>query len=421
MQGQLGVDLKNPIIHIETSDDEKRLYVYIGFLYFTSIPKDKKSVQYRLLVGQLALTGFSITSLMSVFGFSRPTVMRYRDIVETSANEKELFDRLRGYHCKKTKLTPEVEAYIKARFETVYKVNRKSYNSQLRQEVLKNFGVELSTEAHRQVIAHLRHELDSKQKVEQEVSYEDSEPQTQPNLPFVSEPDIETEEPLFDKPFSLEIDHGVSESSPLIEIEPISSCKNAESSLEVIPAKGGSASVQKDEDKGKLFMHAGLLVLNLWLADFAAGYNNWRDIFLQWLYQIFAGAVNHEQSRYLARHELGSFIGQAAASVSKSRLVLKNLAHKYLGQCLQLLFEVNLKCTRKHLQDKPCYFYVDGHFDPYYGIIEILKGWCCILNRAMKGTNHYTINDSVEKVPSRRFCQVAMSIYCNNHMVSFNI
>jgi hypothetical protein len=389
MQGQFGLNKKNPVITIQTTEDGKKLLIYIGFLYYTSIPNDKKSVQYRLFVGQLALAGFSIASLMRVFGFSRPTIMHYCDVVGTTTDETELFAILRGYHYEKTKLSPDVEAYTKARFATVYRDNRASYNSQLRDEVCQKFGVKLSAEALRQVIAPLRQQFDGKQQAEQEILYEVSEPQSECDSVLVAPADSEVEQLTLDSLYG-EVninDDGVVDGSALIEIP---SAQSTASRSELTT----ESTVPEDTNNGELHIHAGLLVLNLWLADFAAGFKNWLAPFLQWLYQIFTGAVNLEKTRYLSYNEFTRFIGQPAARVSQSRLILRELAHKLFGKCLQMLFEVNLEFIIKHLKNKCCYFYIDGHFDPYYGITEILKGWCCILNRAMKGTNHYTIHDT---------------------------
>jgi hypothetical protein len=94
------------------------------------------------------------------------------------------------------------------------------------------------------------------------------------------------------------------------------------------------------------------------------------------------------------RSELSFFIGKSALSVSGSRLLLSELSQHHLKACLQQTFDANLNCLQYRWHDRPYYFYIDGHFDPYYGQLEILKGWNCVLNRTMKGTNHYAIHDS---------------------------
>ena len=390
MQGQFGLDKKNPIITIQITEDGKNLLVYIGFVFYAFVANDKKSVQYRLLVGQLALAGFSIASLMRVFGFSRPTIMHYRDVVETTSDETELFAILRGYHFEKTKLSPNVEVYIKARFATVYRDNRASYNSQLRDEVLQKFGIKLSAEALRQVIAPLRQQFDGKQQTEAEISCELDQPQPESASVPILPADSEVAQLGFDDLLCGAVNISDDNAFDGNALDEIPSPQFTASCSQLATA----SNVPEDSNNGELHLHAGLLVLNLWLVDFAAGFKNWLAPFLQWLYQIFAGAVNLEKTRYLCYNELTRFIGQPAARVSQSRLILKELAHKFFGKCLQMLFEVNLEFIVKYLKNKCCYFYIDGHFDPYYGITEILKGWCCILNRAMKGTNHYTIHDT---------------------------
>jgi hypothetical protein len=60
-----------------------------------------------------------------------------------------------------------------------------------------------------------------------------------------------------------------------------------------------------------------------------------------------------------------------------------------------MLLKLNLENIAKALETATPYFYLDGHFDPYYGQTGILPGWCCILNRTMTGTNHYMIHNDL--------------------------
>ncbi len=124
------------------------------------IPNDRKSVQHKLLVAQLALAGFSIIQLMHIFKFSRSTICRYRDIIVNHTNEAEMFAHLCGHHKDKTKITPEVEAYAQKRFRAIYKVNRKDYNKKIREEIRQQFGVAISGESLRCLTVSLRKKKD---------------------------------------------------------------------------------------------------------------------------------------------------------------------------------------------------------------------------------------------------------------------
>lgn len=363
MQGQLGLDYKNPVITIEPLEDGKSLMVYIGFRFYKIIPNDKSSIQYRLLVGQLAFCGFSIARLIEIFGFSRVTIMRYREAIETSNDEAELFERLQGYHCQKTKLTFEVECYIRARFPVIYKDNKTSFNKQLRIELEEKFGIAISREAVRRVITPIREQLDQDEVTAKEIEVENQQSDSGKNEE-VNTTDLNT----------------LSDSIN----EEIADCTSTDSDS-VSPA---------DNKQDHYFLHAGVLVLNLWITNLLCGVKKWNRVFFQWMYQIFLGAINFEQARYLVRSELSYFIGKSALSVSGSRLLLSNLSQHHLKACLQQIFEVNVNGLQYRWHDRPYYFYIDGHFDPYYGKLEILKGWNCLLNRTMKGSNHYAIHDS---------------------------
>lgn len=401
MHGQLGLNPKKPLITLQTSDDKKTLQVYVGFLHYESVPNDPTSFQYRQLVARFAITGFPIALLSREFGFSRPTILHFKAIVANSTDEAEMFARLRGYNRQKTKRLPEVEAYLQARFATVYTANRGSYNRQLRQEVQELYQVELSPEALRQVIAPLRHAVEAKTEAAPKVTPEIS-PLSPSGVPPGPEPSVAE---ISSRPVGMEIDDVAFDLAPLGNETALEAL--AEKSLTLVeallPSLGVTESAPQapveisptDQEKGQHYLHAGLLVLNLWLADFAKGFKSRRVFFVQWLYQIFAGAINFERARYLARQEFSRFLGHAAMSVSKSRAFLKKLARQYFVPCLNMLFTVNLENIVKTLEQTTPYFYGDGHFDPYYGEAGILPGWCCILNRTMKGSNHYMIHNEL--------------------------
>lgn len=373
MQGQLGVDKRQPLITIQSTEDDKKLIIYLGFVDKWRIPNDPTSIQYRLYVGELAAAGFSITQLAQVFPFSRPTIMRYRSAVLNIADEPELLATLQGAHCKKTKLTPEVEVFIRNRFEKIYPENRGSYNKQLRQEIQANFQIVLSPEAVRQVIAPLRYELDHP-----------------------------AEEPVTAANQSVELTSVM----PAAVIAP--ACLSVEAPLPVntvadalMPAISATMTDETETETGidtpaavgEFYSHAGLLILNFWLRSYVESFQHFGTLFLQWLYQIFAGAVNFEQVRFLSRADLSFFIGRQAASVSQSRFRLGEFVQNFQRH-LRALYHVNLAHLRQYWEDKLHYFYIDGHFDPYYGKASILAGWSCLFNRAMKGTQHYTIHDA---------------------------
>jgi hypothetical protein len=393
MQGQLGMNPKKPLITLQSSDDKKTLQVYVGFLHYETVPNDLKSLQYRQLVARFAVMGFPIALLSREFKFSRPTVIHFKEIMANATDEKEMFTRLRGYNRQKTKLVPEVEAYLKGRFATVYADNRGSYNRQLRQEAQELFKVELSPEALRQVIAPLRHEIDGKVKAAATTTPVVEDSPLPPRSENQQRQALAVAEEIEAMTLGVEsLDNSFSHAEPA----PLEAYLSLPGMAESVPqATVESQPLETDQEKGQLYLHAGLLVLNLWLADFAKAFKSWGGFLLQWLYQIFTGAVNFERARYLARHEFSRFLGRTAMSVSKSRAFLKKLAHKYFVPCLNMLFKVNLENIIKTLEKAVSYFYADGHFDPYYGQTGILPGWCCLLNRTMKGSNHYMIHNEL--------------------------
>jgi hypothetical protein len=292
MQGQLGMNPKKPLITLQTSDDKKTLQVYVGFLHYETVPNDPKSLQYRQLVARFAVMGFPIALLSREFGFSRPTVYQFKEIMANSTDEEEMFARLRGFNRQKTKLLPEVEAYLKGRFATVYAGNRGSYNRQLREEVQKLFEVTLSPEALRQVISPLRHALDEKAKAASTVTpvVEDSPLPPSENRQLQEEHAVaqtssrQVGTAIDDMAFPVAPESAVapiSDETPNAEVAEKSFAPLEPPSLAPRIAEPTPQAVVEtspfDQEKGRHYLHAGLLVLNLWLADFA---KPWRRRYL---------------------------------------------------------------------------------------------------------------------------------------------
>jgi len=362
MQGILGINKKKPVIHIQKSKDETELHVYIGFAFFEKLPNDSKSFQFRYFVARLAKAGFSLAAIARAFGIKVDTVKRYRTIVSTHQNESELFERLVGLHCKKTKLTTEVNSFINIRFKELYTTNRKNYNQQLRDEIYQTFGITISSEALRQVIAPLRKEIHNKQTTpDNEIDVENT----------ISEPPRTLDETIAPDIVKPELKANLFEDSPT-----------------------ENNSINRPDNGFNFFHSAGLLIFNLWLPKFMKHLKVEVAPLLQWLYQILYGAVNFEQARYFPRHELEIYTRCKTNSATQSRHQLGVMAYKEFDSYQQALFNTNLAyVSTSHIENDSCYFYIDGHFDPYFGKHDILKGWCSVKNRLMKGTNHYVIHN----------------------------
>jgi hypothetical protein len=367
MQGVIGVDKKKSFIHIAKSSDEKAIHVYIGFALFETIPNDPASFSFRYLVARLAKSGFSFSAIATAFDLDWRTVKRYRDILATSQSDQMLFDRLIGYHHKNTKITSEVEAYILARFRRIYPNNRKDYNQQLRKEVQQEFGATLSPEALRRLIAPIRKELKAPVSVQKVCEPANAQTAATSSAVAMAKPSTTCS--------SNDADDFYSVTSPLALAE--------------------TSEIHEVETPTNNFYHcAGLLVFNLWVQEFVTQLRVEAFPLLQWLYQILYGVVNFEQVRYFPRHEIEVFIASKTIGVTQSRHHLWTMAHEDFEHYVEALSEVNLNFVSKPQGDRQTiYYYLDGHFDPYFGKLEILKGWSCLMNRALKGTMHYVLHD----------------------------
>jgi hypothetical protein len=359
MQGILGLHPRKPYLYVEFIESKNVLNIYWGIQHFTTIANDPDSFEYRHLVARLAMANIFLSTIAEAFEIDARTVKRYRNVLENSSTDQEMFDNLMGLHRKKTKLTPEVTIYIELRFRAIYPENRKNYNKTIRQEVQERFDIKLSTEAVRQVIAPIREQLDATANQTNDESENTTQVETieNTNQTAITENEILPQEP------------------EVIEVEAIE-----------IPQQGTG--------RDDFFQCAGLLVLNAWVQSFFVTIKDQRACLIQWLYQIFWGAVNFEQARYWPRHEIETFTATTSIGVSRSREILGQIAYQEFDAYVQQLFEINLSFLSEPLEPhKVIYYYIDGHFDPYYGEVKILKGWSNLMHRAHPGTEHYVVHN----------------------------
>ena len=359
MQDILGLKPRKPYIYVELIESKNILNVYWGLQHFATIPNSPDSFEFRHLVARLAKADIFLSAIAEAFKIDARTVKRYRDILESSSTDQQMFENLMGLHRKKTKLTPEVIIYIAVRFNAIYPENRKNYNTIIRQEVQKNFNIKLSPEAVRQVIAPIRKQLDATA--------------NQTNNESTNITQIETVESTNEATLT-ETEIG-GQQAEVIEV-----------TATEIPQQGTGID--------NFFQCAGLLVLNTWLQSFFMTITEQRAYLIQWLYQILWGAVNFEQARFWPRHEIEIFTGTSSIGVSRSREMLGQIAYQEFNEYVQQLFEINLSFLfEPTATNKVVYYYIDGHFDPYYGEVKVLKGWSNLMNCAHPGNEHYVIHD----------------------------
>jgi len=154
LQLVLGADKRNPLVSVYHSQDTGTLHVYYGLELMEVIPDQREHMSYKLLVARLYNAGVKALTLQEVFQADRKTMKRWGEALLEGEPEKliaVLAGRSRG-----KKITPEIEGFVRARFDSIYQEHPRSYSTAIRKEIKQIFAVSLSGEALRPLFGQLR-------------------------------------------------------------------------------------------------------------------------------------------------------------------------------------------------------------------------------------------------------------------------
>lgn len=111
------------------------------------------------MVAQLFNAGVKGTALIEVFRFDRKTIKSWADAL-LSGDPERLVRVLEGRSAGR-KLTTEVKAFVRFRFQAIYPENRATYSKQIREEILEVFDLSISSEALRPLFNEFKAEMEA--------------------------------------------------------------------------------------------------------------------------------------------------------------------------------------------------------------------------------------------------------------------
>ncbi len=338
LQQILGTDKRNPCFTVFRNGADELLLFYGGELLET-LPNDRDHAQYKLMVATLYNAGVNLRSLQETFRVA-PKTMRCWGRALEDGDPLELARVLAGRQAKR-KLTPEIQAYAKMRFSSIYPENRRSYSQVIRKEIEEVFGEELSAESLRPIFGALRDSITG----DGEVGVETGETSC----------DVPSDENV--KQGGLSRETGAKPSGDPVGDEN--------------PYRKRSPLLQEQEHGNIRFIHhLGILLFSqvLLLVERADEEFGW--LLKQWLCSILLGAVNVEQSKLLDLDGLAEVIGRTQKSRHPQRVLLAEMATSSIADRLY-------KLNAEQVGADSCNdFYYDPHTKQYTGSMKILKGWC---------------------------------------------
>lgn len=346
----LGTDKRNPLftVYVQEEDDQEQLHVYYGLELLEIVSADRNEPSFKMLVGRLHNAGVSLSALQRTFSVDAKTIRRWGRALR-SRDAEELVRVLEGRRAGR-KLTPEIKAYVRTRWPDLLKAGLYAIGQRLRKEIKSVFGVKLSQETLRPLLAELKAQARARSAPEkaQPTTAEDL-PQSGQNVPDHQSVSSESREKPCDCPSS----DGAAEA------------QSTTAALEPMPQTAWCD-------------HAGVLVLAPVLMAVAQVVEPAEPLFKQWLASLLIGALNIEQTKFLNWPDLSRLLGTVTRFPFPQRQGLERVA---TPANIHALARFNAEQVGADAQSQ---FYFDPHTKHYTGEQNVLEGWCPAIRWADK-------------------------------------
>jgi hypothetical protein len=293
----LGTDRRNPLftVYVEREQGQERLQVYYGLELLEVVSADRQAPDFKMLVGRLHNAGVSLRLLQETFEADPKTIRRWGRALRCG-DASELIRVLEGRRASR-KLTPEIQAYVRARWPDLLPSGHYGMGKGLRQEIERVFGIRLSQETLRPLLGELRREAAPTALAEGSETIAEGLPQS--------------DQPCAD-------DQPV---SPPTEELPCD-CAPAQVAPTTASSAGGTAA-----GPATLWCdHLGVLLFAPALLAVAAVAKPLEARFKQWLASLLLGALNIEQTKFLNWSDLGRLLGEVVRCPRPQRQELERVA-----------------------------------------------------------------------------------------------
>jgi hypothetical protein len=346
----LGTDKRNPLftVYVDEEGDQERLHVYYGLELLEVVSADRNDPSFKMLVGRLHNAGVSLRVLQQTFQSDAKTIQRWGRALR-SRDAEELIRVLEGRRAGR-KLTPEIKAYVRARWSDLVREGSYGIGKRLRQEIQRIFGVKLSQETLRPLLGELRREQSARA-----TPTESSGATTAEGLP--------------------QSGRNASDDQPLSSEVREKTCDCAATDVE--PDLANSSGLER-APQTLWCDHIGMLVFAPVLEAVAQVVDPPQALFKQWLASLFSGALNIEQTKFLNWPDLSRLVGEVVRFPHPQRQELERVATQ---ANIEALARFNAQQIGAESQSQ---FYFDPHTKHYTGEQNVLEGWCAAIRWADK-------------------------------------
>jgi transposase len=346
MQPILGTEAGHELIWTtsDAADPEVR-HLYFGLGHFCTYRADDVKSR-NILVGLTGAAGLKRKAVAEAFGVNRCLVPRYARAMREEGSDGIMRDG-RG---RPGKSTPQIEAYVRGEFRKLYRKSRRNFMPKLIGKVKAEYGVEIGRDLMRRIV----------------------------------------------RPVRAEMDRG---SAPACSHAKRTTPRAPASFLPVKAAEAGGngQGLMRRLETGFYSRYAGGLLLNVFVAKLTEGVfegerGAYRSFCLMVMEMVQFDVVNLERVKRLHRGEFGLLVGRSESPtlMTMRRQLSEAATH---AQAEGMVLELAANYIR-HLSPASRTFYVDDHFDPYWGKAEVLQGFSHVYDRPMEGMEHCFVHDA---------------------------
>jgi transposase len=346
----LGTDKRNPLftVYVQEEEDQEQLHVYYGLELLEVVSADRNDPSFKMLVGRLYNAGVSLRVLQQTFQTDAKTIQRWGRALRS--RDAQGLIRVLGGRRTRRKLSPEIKAYVRARWPDLMRVGSYGMGKRLRQEIQAVFGVKLSQETLRPLLGELKREQSWAAPPGR------SGPTTAEGLPQ----------------FSPSAPDHQSVSSEVWE----KTCDSAAADAE--PESETMAWVLEAAPQTFWCDHIGVLLFAPVLVAVAQVVDLSEALFKQWLASLLLGALNIEQTKFLNWPDMSRLLGTVVRFPHPQRQELERVA---IQANIEALARFNAQEIGAEAQSQ---FYFDPHTKHYTGQENVLEGWCPAIRWADK-------------------------------------
>lgn len=352
----LGTDKRNPLFTVYAEEDPEQLHVYYGLELLEVVSADRNDPSFKMLVGRLYNAGLNRRVLQETFQVDLKTIQRWGRALR-SRDAEELVRLLAGRRAGR-KLTPQIEAYVRARWPELKRAGTYGIGRRLRQEIEWVFQVKLSQETLRPLLGKLK------------------------RGPGLAGASASAQGPATTADGLPQPGKGAVENQGVSSGQEETACGCSIAGQAEVPAAcvGNTACVPELESAPQTLWcdHAGVLLLAPSLVAIAQVLDPPEALFKQWLASLLLGALNIEQTKFLNWEDLSRLLGSVVRFPHPQRQELERVATE---ASFQALARFN---ARQIGADSQSDFYFDPHTKHYTGQQNVLEGWCPAIRWADK-------------------------------------